>query len=49
MTHEERSVISDFKKCNFKKMHTYYLGETEKRKARSKEEKLVITSYVITS
>ena len=45
MTAEERSQISDFKKCNFKKMHTYFLGETEKRKSRTKEQKQVIIFY----
>ncbi|XP_018025514.1 DNA topoisomerase I, mitochondrial isoform X2 [Hyalella azteca] len=39
MTSEERAVITDLKKCDFRKMHTYFLQKNEERKNRSKEEK----------
>jgi DNA topoisomerase-1 len=42
MTSAEREKITDITKCNFKPMHTFFMAETEKRKAMSKEEKLKI-------
>lgn len=42
MNKEEREKIVDLNKCDFKAMQTYYLDQTEKRKAMSKEEKLKI-------
>lgn len=39
MTSDEREKITDLAKCNFKELQEYYLSETEKRKAMSKEEK----------
>ncbi|CAK5085600.1 unnamed protein product [Meloidogyne enterolobii] len=39
MTAAERSTITDLKKCDFRDINAYFLSETEKRKARSKEEK----------
>lgn len=39
MTSAERSTITDLKKCDFRDINAYFLSETEKRKARSKEEK----------
>ena len=46
MTAEERTKIKDFKKCNFKKMHTYFLKETEKKKSMTNEQKQVIIYYI---
>ncbi|KAH7720203.1 DNA binding/DNA topoisomerase type I [Aphelenchoides avenae] len=42
MTKEEREKIVDLNKCDFKAMQTYYMEQTEQRKAMSKEEKLKI-------
>lgn len=39
MTKEEQGIITDLKKCDFKRIGEYYKEETEKRKAMSKEEK----------
>ncbi|KAF7639953.1 DNA topoisomerase I [Meloidogyne graminicola] len=39
MTSTERSTITDLKKCDFGDIHAHFLSESEKRKARSKEEK----------
>ncbi|KAF6040270.1 top-1 [Bugula neritina] len=39
MTPKERELITDLGKCNFQKMHAYFTDQSEKRKARSKEEK----------
>lgn len=39
MNSEEREKIIDLAKCDFKEMQQYYLAETEKRKAMTKEEK----------
>eukprot|EP00057_Strongylocentrotus_purpuratus_P019907 XP_011674381.1 PREDICTED: DNA topoisomerase I, mitochondrial-like isoform X1 [Strongylocentrotus purpuratus] len=39
MTHEEKAIIKDMKKCNFKQIHAYYQRKSEERKAMSKEEK----------
>lgn len=39
MTSAEKAKIKDLSKCDFKAMAEYYKAETEKRKARSKEEK----------
>ena len=41
MTKEERELIGDLKKCNFKEMHTFYLNQSEERKNRTKEQKKV--------
>jgi len=42
MTPKERELITDLGKCNFQKMHAYFTDQSEKRKARSKEEKQVL-------
>ncbi|XP_072376809.1 DNA topoisomerase I, mitochondrial isoform X1 [Diabrotica undecimpunctata] len=39
MTDDERALITDLKKCNFKKMHAYFMDVAEKNRNRSKEEK----------
>ncbi|XP_056649052.1 DNA topoisomerase I, mitochondrial isoform X2 [Diorhabda sublineata] len=39
MNDEERALITDLKKCDFKKMHAYFLDVAEKNRNRSKEEK----------
>ncbi|XP_072376815.1 DNA topoisomerase 1-like [Diabrotica undecimpunctata] len=39
MTDDERAIITDLKKCNFKKMHAYFMDVAKKNKNRSKEEK----------
>uniref|UniRef100_A0A914IB77 DNA topoisomerase I n=1 Tax=Globodera rostochiensis TaxID=31243 RepID=A0A914IB77_GLORO len=39
MTSAERVEIKELAKCDFKQLHAYYVTESEKRKARSKEEK----------
>ena len=41
MTNEERALITDLNKCNFKEMHRYFVMKTEEKKAMSKEEKQV--------
>lgn len=41
MTHDEREVITDLKKCNFRSMYEYFVQKSEERKAMSKEEKKV--------
>ncbi|XP_075158687.1 DNA topoisomerase 1 isoform X2 [Haematobia irritans] len=40
MTKEEKDIIKDFHKCDFKEMNLYFTAESEKRKNASKEEKL---------
>lgn len=39
MTEEERSIITDLKKCDFTEMHEYFKRLSEERKSMSKEEK----------
>ena len=39
MTEKERAKITDLKKCNFKKMHAYFLDVAEKNRNKTKEEK----------
>ncbi|KAK7865109.1 hypothetical protein R5R35_014641 [Gryllus longicercus] len=39
MTDEEKQIITDLAKCNFKQMHAYFVAKSEERKAMSKEEK----------
>ncbi|XP_074030808.1 DNA topoisomerase 1 isoform X2 [Leptinotarsa decemlineata] len=39
MTEKERELITDLKKCNFRKMHAYFMDQSEKNKNRTKEEK----------
>lgn len=39
MTLAEREKITDLTKCNFKHIQEYFLQESEKRKAMTKEEK----------
>lgn len=39
MTKEEREIITDLSKCNFKEMLLFYQQQSEERKNRSKEEK----------
>lgn len=41
MTSKEKEIIKDFRKCNFQEMHEFFLAESEKRKAATKEEKLI--------
>ncbi|XP_052850345.1 DNA topoisomerase 1 isoform X2 [Drosophila gunungcola] len=41
MTSKEKEIIKDFRKCNFQEMFNFFQAESEKRKAASKEEKLV--------
>lgn len=41
MTSEEKGKITDLKKCNFSEMHQYFKAQSEARKAKTKEEKLV--------
>ncbi|XP_013107851.1 DNA topoisomerase 1 [Stomoxys calcitrans] len=40
MTKEEKDIIKDFSKCDFKEMNLFFTAESEKRKNASKEEKL---------
>uniref|UniRef100_A0A914R3S1 DNA topoisomerase 1 n=1 Tax=Panagrolaimus davidi TaxID=227884 RepID=A0A914R3S1_9BILA len=40
MTSEEREIIKDLDKCDFSQLRNYFVSETEKRKAMTKEEKL---------
>ncbi|KAF8774695.1 DNA topoisomerase 1 like protein [Argiope bruennichi] len=42
MTPQEREIITDLKKCNFKDFDLYYKQKSEERKAMTKEEKLKI-------
>lgn len=42
MTPEEKEVIVDLKKCNFRDMHAFFQQQSEERKNRSKEEKLAL-------
>lgn len=39
MNEKEKSLITDLKKCNFKSMHTHFMGVAEANRNRSKEEK----------
>ncbi|XP_007553331.1 DNA topoisomerase I, mitochondrial [Poecilia latipinna] len=39
MTHQERLVISDLEKCDFRELHAFHKDKVEARKALSKEEK----------
>ena len=39
MNEEERKTIKDLKKCDFSKVHEYFLKKTEERKAMTKDEK----------
>lgn len=41
MTNDEREIITDLKKCNFRSMYEYFVQKSEERKAMSKEEKKV--------
>ncbi|XP_016973494.1 DNA topoisomerase 1 isoform X2 [Drosophila rhopaloa] len=41
MTSKEKEIIKDFRKCNFQEMFNFFQAESEKRKAATKEEKLV--------
>ncbi|XP_017115032.1 DNA topoisomerase 1 isoform X1 [Drosophila elegans] len=41
MTSKEKEIIKDFRKCNFQEMFNFFQAESEKRKAASKEEKLI--------
>lgn len=42
MNSQERELITDLKKCDFKAMNTYFTEKSEERKNRSKEEKKVM-------
>ncbi|KAF2365427.1 DNA topoisomerase I DNA binding eukaryotic-type [Trinorchestia longiramus] len=39
MTPKEREIITDLSKCDFRKMHAYFVEKNEERKNRTKEEK----------
>ncbi|XP_071518331.1 DNA topoisomerase I, mitochondrial isoform X2 [Panulirus ornatus] len=39
MTSKEKEKITDLKKCDFRRIHAYYVQKNEERKNRSKEEK----------
>ena len=39
MTSKEREIITDLSKCDFRKMHTYFVSKNEERKNKTKEEK----------
>ncbi|KQS30319.1 DNA topoisomerase 1 isoform X2 [Drosophila erecta] len=41
MTSKEREIIKDFRKCGFNEMFNFFQAESEKRKAATKEEKLI--------
>ncbi|XP_039229435.1 DNA topoisomerase 1 isoform X2 [Drosophila yakuba] len=41
MTSKEREIIKDFRKCGFQEMFNFFQAESEKRKAATKEEKLI--------
>ena len=41
MTAEEKAIITDIKKCNFKEIDAHFKAESEKRKSRTKDQKLV--------
>ena len=41
MTKEEKEIITDLKKCNFREIQEHFKNKSEERKAMSKEEKLV--------
>lgn len=41
MTYEEKAKITDLKKCDFSEMHQYFKAQSEARKSKTKEEKLV--------
>ncbi|XP_017001462.2 DNA topoisomerase 1 isoform X2 [Drosophila takahashii] len=41
MTSKEKEIIKDFRKCNFQEMFNFFQAESEKRKAATKEEKLI--------
>jgi len=49
MTQKEREKITDLKKCNFREMCEFFKEESEKRKNRSKEEKLVHATFFLNS
>src|SRR5699024_8865272 len=42
MTREEREIIKDLSKCNFKEIDLFYKKQSEERKNRTKEEKAEI-------
>nr|SVE85366.1 EOG090X0296 [Daphnia pulicaria] len=44
MTHSEKEIITDLKKCDFTYMLTYFKAKSEERKNRTKEEKLKLKS-----
>lgn len=39
MTPKEKEIITDLKKCDFRRIHAYYVQKNEERKNRTKEEK----------
>lgn len=41
MTAEEKTKLTDLKKCDFSEMSDYFKAQSEARKAMTKEEKLV--------
>lgn len=44
MTPEEKSKITELKKCDFTEMHEYFKAQSEARKQMTKEEKQVSVS-----
>lgn len=42
MTNDERKIIKDLKKCDFKEMHAYFVQKNEERKNWTKEQKQVL-------
>lgn len=46
MTSEEKSIITDLKKCDFSEMNEYFKAQSEARKQMSKEEKQVCSQSV---
>uniref|UniRef100_A0A671MA97 DNA topoisomerase 1 n=1 Tax=Sinocyclocheilus anshuiensis TaxID=1608454 RepID=A0A671MA97_9TELE len=47
MTSEEKSKITELKKCDFTEMHEYFKAQSEARKQMSKEEKLVKNERIL--
>ncbi|XP_069188554.1 DNA topoisomerase I, mitochondrial isoform X2 [Procambarus clarkii] len=39
MTSKEKEIITDLKKCDFRRLHTFYVQQNEERKNRTKEER----------
>ncbi len=41
MTKEEKGIITDLENCNFNEINVHFKEQSEKRKAMTKQEKLV--------